>query len=224
MFKRMTLLRRRHDHGPEEFQRHWSQVHSTFVLRLPGIRRYVQNDIVDARPAVAYDGIVELWFDDEADLRTAFGSAAGRELPADEANFLGGKVVCDVEEHVLIDQSLEPGTAKLISIVKESADRTAGAWHRWEAGVQSRVGPLRAVCRRLTLHRVAAIQRVGSEADSAHDLFAFVVYHFVSSEQRNTFLASPLCERVEQVGSKPASAVRIAVIERELWNRGSKDA
>ena len=224
MFKRMTLLRRRDDHGPEDFQRHWSQVHSTLVLRLPGIRRYVQNDIVDARPAVAYNGIVELWFDDEADLRTAFGSAAGRELPADEANFLGGKVVCDVEEHVLIDQALEPGSSKLISIVNENADRTAGAWHRWKARVQSQVGPLRSICRRLSLHRVAAIQRVGNEADSAHDLFAFVVYHFVSSEQRRTFLASPQCERIEQVGSEPTSAVRIAVVERELWNRARKDA
>ena len=221
MFKRMTLLRRRDDLRPDEFQRHWSQVHSTFVLRLPRIRRYVQNDIVDARPAVAYNGIVELWFDDEADLRAAFGSAAGRELPADEANFLGGKVVCDVEEHVIIDEPLEPGSAKLISILNEKGERTAGAWNRWKARVQSRVGPLRSICRRLSLHRVAAIQRVGTEANSAHDLFAFIVYHFVSPEQRRTFLASPQCERIEQ---EPASGVRIAVTERELWNRGSKDA
>ena len=224
MFKRMTLLRRRDEQSTDAFQRHWSQVHSTFVLRLPGIRRYVQNDIVNAPAGVAYNGIVELWFDDEADLRAAFASAAGRALPADEANFIDGKVVCDVEEHVLIDQSIRPGSAKLISIVSQKGDRTAAAWDRWKAGVQSNSEQLRSICGRLSLHRVAAIQRVGSEASSAEDLFAFIVYHFVSPEARSAFLASPSCEEIERTGSELTDAVRIAVAERELWNRARTDA
>ena len=78
MFKRMTLLRRRTGDTAAAFQAHWSSVHSTFVLELPGIRRYVQNDVIRGPSRVPCDGIVELWFDDAAAMQMGFASPAGQ--------------------------------------------------------------------------------------------------------------------------------------------------
>ena len=51
----------------EEFQAYWRERHPAVVVRLPGVRRYVQSH---TRPAgyrkgePIYDGIAEVWFDD----------------------------------------------------------------------------------------------------------------------------------------------------------------
>jgi hypothetical protein len=63
------------------------------VLELPGIRRYVQNDVIRRPSRVPCDGIVELWFDDAAALQCGVRQRGSRALPLDEANFLGGKIV-----------------------------------------------------------------------------------------------------------------------------------
>lgn len=90
MIKTVTMLTRRSDLSPEEFQQHWRQVHGPLVLKLPGVRRYVQS-----RPATIpghnppFDGIAEVWYDDLESLRRAAASQACRDLLADEVNFMG---------------------------------------------------------------------------------------------------------------------------------------
>ena len=102
MFKRMTLLRRRTGDTAAAFQAHWSSVHSTFVLELPGIRRYVQNDVIRRPSRVLCDGIVELWFDDTESLNAAFASPRGVTLMTHAREFIAEITTFLVERHVIV--------------------------------------------------------------------------------------------------------------------------
>lgn len=88
MAKLVSVLYRRPDQAFEESARYWRDVHGPMALKLPGLRAYVQNHAV-ARPGREPKvlGFAELWFDDEAALRSAFNSDAGQEVVADGANF-----------------------------------------------------------------------------------------------------------------------------------------
>ena len=89
----------------EEFRAYWREHHAELVRSVApvlGIRRYVQLDpeggpaaeaLARSRgEAATFDGIAELWFDDEeAILRstdTERGRTAARALLEDEANFI----------------------------------------------------------------------------------------------------------------------------------------
>jgi len=213
MFKRMTLLRRRTGDTAAAFQAHWSSVHSTFVLELPGIRRYVQNDVIRRPSRVLCDGIVELWFDDAAALQAAFDSEAGRALPLDEANFLGGKIVSDVSEHVLVAGHPGGGAAKLISVVRSAAATRAPAWDRWHEHLRRAQSGIEGLVR-MSHHRVASQRHVGSEANGPHDIAGFIVYHFRDAATRAAFVHGA-CDAVERIAAdRGAAHARIPVIER----------
>lgn len=79
--KRMSLLRKRPDVSPEEFQQQWINMHSILVKRLPGISGYRQNLVLDGprdtQGHMLVDGMVELWFPDSACIDAAFQSDIG---------------------------------------------------------------------------------------------------------------------------------------------------
>jgi uncharacterized protein (TIGR02118 family) len=105
VIKLTFAVRRRTDVDPAEFHSYWRDQHGPLVRSLQpvlGIRRYVQthrletplNDVLRAsRSALeAFDGVAELWWDDLDALVAATsspeGSAAGRTLLEDEAQFI----------------------------------------------------------------------------------------------------------------------------------------
>jgi len=104
MIHLIFCLRRLPQLSREEFQRYWRETHAPLVRRYAsalGIRRYVQAHTVThpvaeaaraARGAGAeYDGVAELWFDDDAFARhggTAEAIEAGRMLLEDERRFI----------------------------------------------------------------------------------------------------------------------------------------
>jgi uncharacterized protein (TIGR02118 family) len=100
------LLRRKPDLSLDEFHARWRDDHGPLVAshqtRL-GIQRYTQSHRLDdplndlmaaARGAMEppYDGVAELWWDNEADIAAALtapgGSEAGRILLEDERKFI----------------------------------------------------------------------------------------------------------------------------------------
>ncbi len=96
MTKVIVLLSKKAEMSQEEFARHWRDVHGAIAVRMPGVRRYVQNHVtVEGAP---YDGIAEMWFDSPAAMRAAFTSEAAQEAARDAANFLSGQQVIVVEE------------------------------------------------------------------------------------------------------------------------------
>jgi uncharacterized protein (TIGR02118 family) len=105
MIKLTFCLRRLPHLSAEEFQRYWRDVHGPLVSRHAAalrIRRYTQVHPAAAALAEAmrrgrgapepFDGVAELWFDSEDDVRAAGstpeGRAAGAALLADEKRFI----------------------------------------------------------------------------------------------------------------------------------------
>ncbi|HUN33827.1 MAG TPA: EthD family reductase [Trebonia sp.] len=70
---------------PEEFDRHYREVHIPLGMRLPGLRRYtVSRDLAALRGEACYM-VAELEWDTMDDLRAAFASPVGRATAADAA-------------------------------------------------------------------------------------------------------------------------------------------
>jgi len=108
--KRMSLLRRRADVTPQVFQREWFDFHSILVKRMPCIKAYTQNLVVDRRDAsgglvdhaaIPIDGIVEVWFDDLAGIETAFKSGPGVTLMTHALEFIADITTFLVETEIV---------------------------------------------------------------------------------------------------------------------------
>lgn len=110
LLKRMSIITRRPGSGEADFRREW-KAHGEFVRKMPGVSAYRQNVVVArARDkgvpcdyaTLPIDGIVELWFEDEATLQDAFASAAGRSTMAHARSFLGEITAFLVQERQIV--------------------------------------------------------------------------------------------------------------------------
>jgi uncharacterized protein (TIGR02118 family) len=70
---------------PDEFDRHYRDVHIPLVHRLPRLRRYVIGRDAEAVRGAPYYLVTESEWDTMADLRAAFASPEGRATAADAA-------------------------------------------------------------------------------------------------------------------------------------------
>jgi len=105
MIKLVFCLTRREDVSPEDFYNYWRNEHAAKVVRLAkalDAKRYVQshtclpavNEVNRAGRGLAapFDGIAELWWDDEEAfirrMTSPEGIAASLELREDESRFI----------------------------------------------------------------------------------------------------------------------------------------
>ena len=109
MIKSVGLLTRRPELTHEAFVRHWVEIHAPLAHAVPGVKRYVQNHILDERHRadipttdVEIDGVAELWYDDRAAMDRANASPEAKRLHDDGALFIGGIKTFIVEERVII--------------------------------------------------------------------------------------------------------------------------
>jgi uncharacterized protein (TIGR02118 family) len=88
--KFVVVLYKKPSLSAAEFAAYMRNVHGPLARRLPGLRRYVQNSVVDdgKRAHPGWDGMVELYFDDRAALEAAWESQAGQASDSDLPNFL----------------------------------------------------------------------------------------------------------------------------------------
>ena len=110
MIKTIGLLTRKAGWTHQQFMKHWVEVHAPLAHAVPGLRRYVQNHILDERTradiaatAVEIDGVAELWFDDRAALEAASRTPEMKALHADGALFIGRIKSYIVEEKVIVE-------------------------------------------------------------------------------------------------------------------------
>jgi uncharacterized protein (TIGR02118 family) len=110
--RNLTVLTRRATVTPDEFRRHWLEVHAPLVRQLPHIRRYAQNHVVASGTRTGYptsdygiDGVVEFVFDSLEGAELAFESDLGRRVMDDARDFIEQMRVYTVEEHVIIDRT-----------------------------------------------------------------------------------------------------------------------
>jgi len=95
MITRISLLYRKEGMSLEAFRKHWLEVHAPLASKMPGLRRYVQQDVVDViglmKGAHAQlpepDGIAEVSFDDDAASKASLASPEGQTAVQDLKNF-----------------------------------------------------------------------------------------------------------------------------------------
>jgi len=105
MIKVVYCIRRRAGLSAQDFQRYWKEVHAPMLIERSAVLRlaaYVQTSPVTSpysarveRPGVLdapFDGIAELYWANEQDMRHAFEGAEAlclqRKLAEDEVNFI----------------------------------------------------------------------------------------------------------------------------------------
>lgn len=154
MIVRTGLLNKKSQWSSEEFRRYWRENHGALAARLPGLRRYEQNHIIDsAQRGISYtrgpeqlDGFSMLWFDDEAAMRVASQSEVGRALPADENHFIGTlRIVC-LDQVEVIPPATDRPLIKRMSLLRRRADVSPEKFtHEWRVEHARRVRELKAV-------------------------------------------------------------------------------
>ena len=85
MLKFMVVVYRRPDLTPEQFRRHFEQIHGPLARNLPGLKKYVQNYVGadSSRESPGWDAIVELYFDNRGAMEAAWASPQGAASDAD---------------------------------------------------------------------------------------------------------------------------------------------
>lgn len=106
MVKLVNVLVRDEGLSHEEFVEYWFEDHAPLAEELPKLRKYVTSVPTDPERA-DHDGIVELHFDDMADLSAAMSSDAGERVQADAETFadLDAAPTMIVEETVQLDET-----------------------------------------------------------------------------------------------------------------------
>ena len=122
MVKVITFLKRKTGMPVAEFQRYWRDRHPEAVLRLPGVRRYVQSHTLPATYATGepiYDGIAEVWADDTSALRAMTQSPHHPALQEDEARFIDRSTmgVVITEDRVVKDGAIPPDAVKSVAFL-----------------------------------------------------------------------------------------------------------
>jgi len=107
MLKFMVVLYRRSDLTPTEFRRHLENVHGPLAKNLPRLRKYTQNyACTDAkRKSPGWDAIVELYFDNSAEMEAAWASPQGAVSDADLPAFADlTRTTWSVVEEITVSQ------------------------------------------------------------------------------------------------------------------------
>jgi uncharacterized protein (TIGR02118 family) len=103
MIKLVCLIWRPDQMARDQFIEWWLQQHSQVAARLPGLRRYV---ISIAQPrsdeVLPFDGLAELWFDDEASMETAFSSLEGQAVAREDRELIGRRVAVITTENEIL--------------------------------------------------------------------------------------------------------------------------
>jgi uncharacterized protein (TIGR02118 family) len=129
----MGLLQKRADIDHQEFRTHWRTGHGALAAKLPGLRRYHQNHIVDraqrgityARDGLDFDGFSELWFDDLPAMKAALASDDVKALAEDEPRFISDLKVITAVQHVVIPTPTDVPLIKRMTTLKRRPDVSA---------------------------------------------------------------------------------------------------
>ncbi|MDE0452738.1 MAG: EthD family reductase [Gammaproteobacteria bacterium] len=200
MLKQLSIFRKRKDLSRDAFRHYWRDRHPDVVMRLPGIRRYVQNHVTETlRGAWAWDGIAEVWFDDIESMRANAASPVLADIRADEVNFIapGSMVSIITAEHVLAGDSAATARHKVLALVKRGASHTPEQFQReWRDGIGPQVADLPGVCRYVQDHCRLGIYRTGREPqyDGMASLWYREPFSLAREGRRTVALEGPLTD------------------------------
>jgi uncharacterized protein (TIGR02118 family) len=106
-----------------DFFKHWTEVQGPLAMKLPGLRRYIQNHGVAegyARGGMTHDGWSELWFDDYGAFQKAYNSPEWKAMEEDgKTLFCEQNGIVIGREYVQKDESWKPRDWGALSLREE---------------------------------------------------------------------------------------------------------
>lgn len=153
MIKTAAFFKRTPGISVEAFADYWLNTHAGIVVRMPGIRRYVQSHTLRSgyrKGEPVYDGVAELWFDDMAAVRAMSNTPEYAAVKADEPNFIDPATIDTIitEEHIIKDGPIPPDGVKNIEFVTHKPDMPIDAFQRHWREVHGPLGAAIPVVRR----------------------------------------------------------------------------
>lgn len=148
MIKVITWFRRTPGMEAAEFHDYWRQEHPKAVLRLTGLRKYVQNHVTASqyeRGQPFVDGVAETWWDDRDALHAHRGTQALADLMVDEGRFIdpGFRESVLVEEVTILNEAIPLDGVKIITWVRRrpdlSIDQAQQYWRTNHAAVATKL-------------------------------------------------------------------------------------
>ena len=135
MVKLMSFFKRKQGMSVETFQVYWRTKHAEVVVKLPGIRRYVQSHTLLSgyrKGEPVYDGVAEVWIDDTQVMRVQAGTPEYAAVRADEPNFMDVSTMGSIitEEHVIKDGEIPLNAVKNMEFVTHKPDMPIEAFQK----------------------------------------------------------------------------------------------
>ena len=145
MVKTITFIKRKPGMNLDEFGQYWRARHAPIVIKLPGLRHYVQCHTIlsgyrNGEPA--FDGVAEVWFDSTDAMREGAKTAEYRAVRADEPNFIDLAKIDFIitEERVQKDVPANASMVHLIEFVKRKPGMPVEEFQRHWSGVHGPLG------------------------------------------------------------------------------------
>jgi uncharacterized protein (TIGR02118 family) len=145
MIKGIAFFKRRTGMSVEDFQAYWRDRHPEVVVKLPGLRRYVQSHTLRSgyrKGEPIYDGIAEVWFEDSKAMKALAGTPQFAAVEADEARFIdrGTMGLILTEEQVIKDGPVPPKGVKNVEFVTHKPGMEIDAFQKYWREVHGPLG------------------------------------------------------------------------------------
>ena len=122
MVKIVIFFKRKPGMSVEDFQKHWRTTHADIIVRLPGIRRYIQSHVLASayrKGEPVYDAVAESYFDDTQAMKALAKMPEYAKVLADEPNFIDAPSQASIitDEYVIKDAPAPRNGVKSIDFV-----------------------------------------------------------------------------------------------------------
>lgn len=136
MVKIVIFFKRKPGMSVEDFQKHWRTTHADIIVRLPGIRRYIQSHVLASgyrKGEPVYDAVAESYFDDTQAMKALSRMPEYAKVLADEPNFIDGPSMASIitDEYVIKDAPVPENAVKSIDFVNRKTGMSVDDFQKY---------------------------------------------------------------------------------------------
>jgi uncharacterized protein (TIGR02118 family) len=116
MVKAFNFFKRKRGLSVDDFRDYWLNEHAAIIRAIPELRKYVASITLPSayrNREPLYDGISEVWFDDEDAIRLSADSAPRRAASADDTKFVDMSKAGSIITDEIVQKEGTPGNGAL---------------------------------------------------------------------------------------------------------------